>query len=63
MTPVTLCINMLETNCTELAELGEHDSFGKDVSWSAKYLEICLTKRMRPHSLKLLQPQEREKQK
>lgn len=35
----TLCINMLELNCTELAELDEHDSFGKDESWSARFLE------------------------
>lgn len=45
-----LCINMLEINCTDLAELGGRDSFGKDVSWSTKYLEVGLTKRMRPHS-------------
>lgn len=35
----TLCINVLEVNCTELAELGEHDSSGKDVSSSARFLE------------------------
>lgn len=28
----TLCINLLEINCAELAELGEHNSRGKHVS-------------------------------
>lgn len=47
---------MLEINCTELTELGEHYPFGKDVSESTRYPELCLMKRMRPHSLKFLQP-------
>lgn len=59
----TLCINKLEINCTELAGLGKHDSFAKNVSWSARYLEIGPTKRMRPHSLKFLQPQKKKKEK
>ena len=32
----TLCINKLEINCTELVDLGKHDSFAKTVSWSAR---------------------------
>lgn len=42
-----LCTNKLEVNCTELADLGEHDSFAKNGSRSARYLEIDPIKRMR----------------
>lgn len=59
----TLCTNKLEVNCTELADLGEHDSFAKNGSRSARYLEIDPTKRMRPHSVKFLHHKKREKQK
>lgn len=48
---------MLEINCTELTELGEHYPLGKNVSWCTRYLEICLTKKMSPHSSKFLQPE------
>ena len=48
----TLCSNKLEVNCTELADLGERDSFAKNGSRSARYLEVDPTKRMRPHSVK-----------
>ena len=59
----TLCTNKLEVNCTELADLSKHDSFAKNGSQSARYLEIDTTKRMRPHSVKFLHHKTREKQK
>ena len=36
----TLCTNKLKVNCTELVDLSEHDSFAKNGSRSARYLEI-----------------------
>lgn len=59
----TLCTNKLKVNCTELVDLSEHDSFAKNGSRSARYLEIDPTKRMRPHSVKFLHHKKREKQK